>query len=145
MLTSVHFQPWEVAPGLDTDLQWDNPVAWSLPIDQRILDLADQIRSILGVPCLINDYKAGRHFCGIRTPRCPEYSPTSWHSVTSAHLCGAVDLHPVGMSADDARSIIRKAAGLGAVPLLGGMELGVNWCHIDIRKRVDGAVVEFRA
>src|ERR1019366_10009700 len=104
-------------------------IAWSLPIDQRILDLADQIRDILGVPCLINDYAAGRQFCGIRTPRCSEYSPTSWHSVTAQHLCGAVDMHPVGMTADDARSIIRKAAGLGAMPLLGGMELGVSWVH----------------
>ena len=147
-LHSAHFQPWEVAPGLIRAIAWGSPQANALRIDQRILDTADEVRDILGVECLINDYAIGgtRSFCGIRTPACPQYSPGSWHSITAERPCGAVDIHPQGMSADNARALIRKAVALGGLPHLGGLELGVSWCHCDVRpRRPDGSLVEFRA
>ena len=146
MLTSIHFQPWEVAPGLIRSIAWGSPQANALQIDQRILDTADEVRDLLGVACLINDYALGgmRSFCGIRTPACPKYSPGSWHSITATRPCGAVDLHPQGMNADDARSLIRKAVGMGALPHLGGLEINITWVHVDIRPRnADGSLVEF--
>ena len=95
ILHSAHFQPWEVAPGLIRAIAWGSPQANALRIDQRILDTADEVRDILGVECLINDYAIGgtRSFCGIRTPVCAEYSPTSRHSITADRPCDAVDMH----------------------------------------------------
>ena len=147
-LHSAHFAPWEVAPGLHKEMRWEDPQASMLGLDPRLLPLGDAIRDLLCVPCLINDYAIGgtREFCGIRTPRCPQYSPGSWHSISSAHLCGALDLHPQGMSADDARELIRKAVASGGLPDLGGLELDVSWVHVDVRpRRSDGSLVEFRA
>jgi hypothetical protein len=95
MLTSRHFQPWEVAPGLIRAIAWGDPQANALRIDQRILDTADEVRDLIGEPAEINDYATGgtRRFCGIRTAACPEYSPTSRHSITADRPCDAVDLH----------------------------------------------------
>jgi hypothetical protein len=95
MLTSVHFQPWEVAPGLIRAIAWGDLQANALRIDQRILDTADEVRDLIGEPAEINNYATGgtRRFCGIRTTACPQYSPTSRHSITADRSCDAVDLH----------------------------------------------------
>lgn len=148
MKTSRHFAPWEVLPGIAQDITWDTlPDSEAEKIDQRILGVADDIRDLVG-PCTVNDYHLGgsRHFCGVRTPECPEYSLDSMHSVTESRPCGAVDLHPRDMDAEAARTLIRKAVGAGGLADLGGLETDVSWVHVDVRPRhADGSLVEFSA
>ena len=107
-------------------------------MDENILILADQIRELLGVPCTIN--ANGRSLCGYRPADCKIGAPKSMHK-----LGKAVDLHPIGMSAEDGRTLIRKAVDAGGLPLLGGIELGVSWIHADVRPRVNGKVLYFSA
>lgn len=107
-------------------------------IDPNLLTLIDQIRELLDVPCTIN--ANGRTLCGYRPVDCKVGAPKSMHK-----LGKAADLHPKGMSAEDGRRLIRKAVDEGGLPLLGGIELGVSWIHVDTRARVNGKVLYFSA
>lgn len=127
--TPKHFKASEFLPNGYTDLS---------VMDDRILELADQVRELLGVPCTIN--ANGRSLCGFRPKDCKIGAPKSQHK-----LGKAVDLHPIGMTAEDGRRLIRKAVDAGGLVNLGGVELGVSWIHIDCRDRVDGKVLYFTA
>lgn len=105
-------------------------------IDPNLLILIDQIRELLDVPCTINS--GSRTLCGYRPKDCKIGAPKSMHK-----LGKAADLHPIGMSAEDGRTLIRKAVDAGGLPLLGGIELGVSWIHADCRPRVNGKVLYF--
>lgn len=107
-------------------------------MDPKILKLADDVRDLLGVPCTIN--ANGRNWCGYRTEDCPVGAPHSQHKQGRA-----VDLHPAGMSAEDARTLIRKAVAEGLLPELGAVEEGVSWLHCDTRPKVNGKVLWFHA
>ena len=107
-------------------------------LDPKLLILIDQVRELLNVPCTIN--ANGRQYCGYRPENCAVGAPHSMHK-----LGKAADLHPVGMTADTARTIIRKAVACGMLPLLGGCEEGVSWLHIDVRARINGGVLWFHA
>ena len=128
-----HFDVEELLPKGCTDVHL---------LDKRLLDTIDQVRELLGVPCTINNWHTGgdRQWCGLRTPACNIGAPHSQHK-----LGRAADLHPVGMTADDARKLIGKAVLSGGLPYLGGIEMGVSWCHVDVRPRVAGKVVYFTA
>ena len=125
--TLRHFREDEFLPDGFTDFS---------VMDPRILQTCDDIRDLLGVPCKIN--ADGRQWCGYRTPDCTLGAAHSQH-----RLGHAADLHPVGMTADDARAIIRHAVAAGKLPYLGGVEVGVSWVHVDTRPRVGGKVLEF--
>lgn len=138
-----HFQPHELLPGLSGLETWDtlNPVKRALLADS-LLETCDDVREILGVPCSVNNYATGgdRQWCGYRSPECKIGAPKSQH-----RLGRAADLHPQGMTADEARARIRVAVLAGHLRYLGGIETGVPWLHIDCRPRVDGKVLEFHA
>lgn len=106
--------------------------------DSKLLTLIDEIRELLNVPCTVNS--DGRQYCGWRPKDCPIGAPNSYHKKGQA-----CDLHPQGMSAEDARTLVRKAVAAGHLKNLGGVELGVNWLHVDIRPRVKGQVLWFSA
>lgn len=107
-----------------------------------LLRLIDEVREILGVPCTINNYHKGgtRQWCGLRTPECTVGAPLSQH-----RLGNAADLHPVGLSAEDARAKIKEAVAAGKLKDLGGVELDVSWVHVDCRPRVNNKVLYFKA
>jgi len=107
-------------------------------LDPKLLILIDQVRELLGVPCTINS--GSRNYCGWRPENCTVGSPHSQHK-----LGRAADLHPIGMSAEDARTLIRKAVQAGMLPLLGAVELDVSWLHCDCRPRINGGVLWFHA
>ena len=107
-------------------------------IKPNLLILIEQVRELLNVPCTINS--GDRTLCGYRPPDCKVGAPKSQHK-----LGNAADLHPKGMSAKDARTLIKKAVDKGMLPLLGGVEKGVSWLHVDCRDRVNGKVVWFKA
>ena len=104
--------------------------------------MIDEIRELLGVPCTINDHASGgtRQWCGLRTAACTIGAPKSQH-----RLGRAADLHPKGMTADEARAKVKKAASEGKLKNLGGVEDGVSWLHVDVRPRVKGQVKWFTA
>lgn len=107
-------------------------------LDPALLILIDQVRELLGVPCTIN--ADGRQYCGWRPEDCPVGAKHSQHK-----LGKAADLHPQGMSAEVARHLIRKAVDAGMLPLLGAVEEGVSWVHVDVRDRINNKVLWFRA
>ena len=111
-------------------------------LDPKLLQLIDEIRELLGVPCTINDYATGgtRQWCGLRTAACTIGAPKSKHRTGQA-----ADLHPEGMTAEKARAIIKKAVSEGKLKNLGGVELDVSWVHCDTRPRVNGKVLWFKA
>jgi len=143
MYAPKHFAPAELLPGLSGDETWESlDPALRSQIDDRLLETADDVRDLLCVPCTVNNYASGgeRQWCGLRTPDCTVGVAHSQH-----RLGRAADLHPEGMTADEARAKIRQAVANGDLAQLGGVELGVSWLHIDVRPRVDGSVVEFHA
>lgn len=111
-------------------------------LDPKLLQLIDEIRELLGVPCTINNYASGgtRQWCGLRTPACTIGAPKSQH-----RLGKAADIHPIGMTAEQARAKIKKAVAEGKLKNLGGVEDGVSWLHVDVRPRVKGQVKWFTA
>lgn len=127
--TPKHFKAKEFLPNGYTDLS---------VMDDDILEVADQIRELLGVPCTIN--ANGRQYCGWRPKDCKVGAPKSMHK-----LGKAVDLHPIGMTAEDARKLILKACEMGAIPKLGRMEADVTWLHADLGPRKNGKVYVFKA
>lgn len=107
-------------------------------MDERILKLADDIREYLGCPILINHGNA--RYCGYRPADCKVGAPKSYHRKGQA-----VDLHPEGMTAEEARTKILKGAEAGLFPELGRMEADVNWVHCDLGPRKNGKVYVFHA
>lgn len=138
----LHFDPCELLPGVARDVDWTTlrPDLRDL-LDDRLIETADDVRGILGVPCYANDYAYGgcRSACGWRRPDCPVGAPNSYHKRGQA-----VDLHPEGMTANEARAKVREAIAAGKLPHVGGVELGVSWLHIDVRPRRGGKVLWFR-
>lgn len=111
-------------------------------LDPKLLQLIDEIRELLGVPCTINNYASGgtRQWCGLRTPACTIGAPKSQH-----RLGKAADIHPIGMTAEQARAKVKKAVAEGKLKNLGGVEEGVSWLHCDTRPRINGKVLWFKA
>lgn len=138
----LHFDPCELLPGVARDADWTTlqPDIRDL-LDDRLIETADDVRGILGVPCYANDYAYGGHrsACGWRRPDCPVGAPNSYHKRGQA-----IDLHPEGMTANEARAKVREAIAAGKLPHVGGVELGVPWLHVDIRPRRGGKVLWFR-
>lgn len=128
MYESKHFKASELLPHGYSDISVMDPL---------LLETIDEAREILGVPCTVN--ADGRQFCGWRPQNCSVGAPKSQHK-----LGKAADLHPKGMTAEEARKKIREAVAQGKLRHLGGMELDVSWLHLDVRPRVGGKVLEFR-
>ena len=132
MLTK-HFKAEELLPKGVTD---------TTLLNAKLLQLIDEVRELLGVPCTINNYATGgdRQWCGLRTDKCAIGAPHSQHK-----LGCAADLHPAGMSAEVARAKVKEAVAKGLLKNLGGVELNVTWLHVDCRPRVNGNVLWFTA
>lgn len=99
--------------------------AWEL-LDDRILRYIDSVRDVFG-PLTINNWHVGgdREWSGLRTVRSPYYSPYSQHSFGRA-----LDAISFSVSAEEMRDWVLENKQL--LPM-GGVELGVNWLHVDLR------------
>lgn len=122
--TCRHFKPHEYLPSGFTNVD---------VMDWRILEIADIIRELIGLPITIN--ADGRNWCGYRPPSCDVGAKRSYHKKGQA-----LDLHCAGMTANNMRQLILKACDGGAMPNLGRMEHGVSWVHIDLGARKNGKV-----
>lgn len=111
-------------------------------IDENLLMTIDQIREMIGLPMTINNWHTGglRQWCGYRTKACKIGAKKSQH-----RLGKAADLHCASMSAEDMRTLVRKAIAEGGLAHIGGIEKDVNWLHVDVRPRINGKVLWFNA
>lgn len=100
--------------------------AWEL-LDPLLLDSADAIRRMFG-PMTVNNWHVGgsREWSGLRT----EHSP--YGTMYSQHRFGrALDMIPHDVPVDVVRKYIVDNSN--EFPLITGIELDVNWLHIDVR------------
>jgi hypothetical protein len=101
--------------------------AWSL-LDIRILWTADALRRYFSSAITINDYDSGYTLRGWR----PHDSVTG--AMYSQHKYGrALDMTIKGVSADDARQLIKQAPDNPAMQYITAIELYVPWLHVDCR------------
>ncbi len=100
-------------------------------------------RDILKAPMICNN--TGAHQRGLRCNRC-ELVRTKSKAYVSAHVLGkAGDFTVKGMTAQEARNLIRNNAHL--LPCNIRVESGVNWLHFDVLPQfgVKDKVHEFQA
>ena len=102
-------------------------------------------RDILDKPMYCNNHSAGSYQRGLRCNMCSLVKQKT-ACYLSQHIFGkAGDFTVKGMTAEDARTAIKKAANL--LPVNIRMEKGVSWLHIDVMPQtgVTDKVYEFKA
>jgi hypothetical protein len=108
--------------------------AWQL-FDLKALTMLDDLRAFFGVPITCNDWHRDGQF-SMRG-----YRP-GWTTVgakNSPHKLGkAFDVDVHGISAEEARSIIKADMSNPLLANIQRIEAEVNWLHIDIMKPPEG-------
>jgi len=107
--------------------------AWILGIlmDERLLQVIDTIRENFG-PMIINDWawKGKNQWRGFRTSQC------AFGATLSQHRFGrAVDMIPKDVHPDIIRDDIIEDQMGRAYRHIGGLEMNIDWLHIDVRIR----------
>jgi hypothetical protein len=134
-MKSKHFEVHELVPKYLYRVYKDK--AWKF-IDSRLIETIDILKEHfnLGTMTINNYYWGGdREWSGLRTPKSDYYSETSQHSFGRA--IDAVFSH---YSASEVRNYIIDNPD--KFPYIKGIELGVDWLHIDIRN--EDYVIMFR-
>ena len=113
-----------------------------LVLDDRILRIADAVRDYFDVPVTINNWRLGGPFSqrGFRTQQ------QAGGADHSAHYYGrAIDFDVQGMTADHVRAEIIAERNHGDFSLITGMEIGIEWVHLDCDNRYSpyGNIVTF--
>lgn len=90
-------------------------------IDERLIISLNSIRAFFNAPIIVNNKKF--QWRGLRTPSSPVYSTYSQHSFGRA-----ADFNMIGYDPEEIRNHIIKNPGY-----IRGIEMDVNWVHIDIR------------
>jgi hypothetical protein len=123
----VHFKIWELVPPELINLPED--YLWGL-FDENILIVIDRLRSCLGKPITINNWKSGGQFSlrGFRPKNC------TIGAINSPHKQGkGIDFDVKGMTAKEVRDFIMKRQD--QFPEITRMEDKVTWVHIDTMPR----------
>lgn len=106
-------------------------------LDERALMMLDEVREHFGKPVTVNNWAwnpNGFNYRGFRAHDCPVGASLSQHK-----LGRAFDFDVQGMTADEVRTeIIRARKEEGKFKYIGGLELGVNWVHMDCRNTERG-------
>lgn len=114
----------------------------------EILHTLDIIRKNFNCPININDWSYGGRFDYRGFREIAYYSNRDINDSLSQHLRGnAFDFDVTGYAAEDARDKIRSMKKKGLLPFLTGIEIDINWVHIDCRvtDRLDrNGLFEFR-
>ena len=103
---------------------------WDL-LHPELLELLDEIRDLLDEPMIVNNWKHGGHHSlrGWRPQDCKVGAKNSFHKRGMA-----ADFDVPGSTADEIREkLIRWKTKEGKLAHLGGIEMGVSWCHVDCR------------
>lgn len=110
-----------------------------LLLDNRIIAIADGIRSYFGKPMTINNWHIGGEF----TQRGWRKHGLNGHNY-SQHLWGrACDFHIEGYAASEIRGAISQHQD--RFPLIRGMELDTTWVHVDCGNRPGKGITTFTA
>ena len=113
-------------------------VLWRM-VPQKLIETIDTIKNKFPNGSMsINDYEwsGNRRWSGLRTVGSPYYSFTSQHA-----LMNAIDAVYSKYSVDEVRDYILDNPD--EFPHIGGVELNVEWLHIDCRSRKDGEIITF--
>ena len=119
------------------DLLGDNAIKL---LDTNALEVLEDVREILGVPLICNNWEFGgkRNYCGYREIPCTVGAPRS------AHRDGkAFDLISVKMDAEKMRNILKQNAHKLRHKIR--IEDGVSWLHIDVRNPYSDKIYFFNA
>lgn len=103
---------------------------WGL-LHPKLLELLDEIRDLIGGPMIVNNWKRGGNHTlrGWRPDECKVGAKNSFHKKGMA-----ADFDVPGSTADEIREkLIRWKTKEGKLAHLGGIEMGVSWCHVDCR------------
>lgn len=103
---------------------------WDL-LHPELLELLDEIRDLIDEPMIVNNWKygGGHTLRGWRPDKCKVGAKNSFHKKGMA-----ADFDVPGSTADEIREkLIRWKTKEGKLAHLGGIEMGVNWCHVDCR------------
>lgn len=121
-----HFNVEELVPQHIFELKGLSSIELMNP---KILDVADTLRELTGVPLTINNWKWGgnRNWSGLRDATSSYYSPTSQHSFGNA-----IDVVNKHISAHEVRNLILDNTDL--FPYVTFLECGISWVHIDVRE-----------
>ncbi|MEG1574142.1 MAG: hypothetical protein RR293_07625 [Bacteroidales bacterium] len=118
--------------------------AWMF-VDNSLIETLEIIREkILCVPMIVNNWKSGGEFTerGLRCNLCKLVS-TKTAPYMSAHILGkAMDFDAKGMTAEQARKLIKKNQILLPYPIR--LEEGVPWVHIDVYDCGGGKITTFK-
>jgi hypothetical protein len=128
-----HFSIWELVPPDMQVLIHDRGSAWAFNtlFDERLLRTMDMLRDQFGSMQANTWKEGGRHcFRGFRPPYCDIGAELSQH-----RFGRAVDLVPLNSCVDHIRKEILKYPNSPRYHHIGGLELDVNWLHIDVRGR----------
>ena len=129
MKRSVHFKIQELVPKEVFDLVKKDAL-WEL-FDERLLTTIDALKEKFPEGSMtINNWLWGgdRDQSGLRTKNSKYYSPTSQHSIGKAVDCVFSDY--------DNNSVRQYVINNpDEFPYIKGIELGVSWCHFDVRSR----------
>lgn len=110
-------------------------------LDPKILRVLGQLRADYG-PLIVNNWHTGGAFKyrGYRPADCPVGAAKSMHKQGKA-----IDCHSPRIPVETMRKeVIAKAATNHPIySLIGGIELDVNWLHVDVRPRVGGKARTF--
>ena len=112
-------------------------LSWNF-VSKRAFEGLYAFRRYIGHPMIINNYHAGgdRFWSGFRTPDSPYYSITSQHSRAEAY-----DIISPTITPEELQDFVKKNYKRFGI---GGLEVGVNWLHIDTRYNLDGSLTIFK-
>lgn len=141
MYKCKYFKLYELLP---EELYKDENTGWGL-FDEKLLITADKIREVLGVPCVVNNWKSGgtRRYSCLRTKKSSYYAEGSYHSLRSDRKVMAIDMIPQGMTAAMAREKIMKHKD--DMPFQMRLENNVTWIHADVAVKKGYKVYLFNA
>ena len=106
--------------------------AWNF-LDPRLLTLLDNIRSGIGKPVTVNNYRDGLDERGLRCTKCEivRKEIEAGNLYMSAHTLGkAVDFDVEGLTAEETRLILTAKKNLW--PYGFRLERDVTWVHLDM-------------
>ena len=104
--------------------------AWEL-INPKIIKTIDTIKERFPKgTCTVNNWlwNGTRNESGLRTSESKYYSPTSQHS-----LGNAIDFVMSAYTTEEVRQDVINNPSI--YPYVRGIEMGVSWCHLDVRNR----------
>jgi hypothetical protein len=139
MYVPKHFSAKELIPRLLYAKYQHRGDQWLINVlfDERLLKVADTLREEYG-SMTINDWAWGgaAQFRGFRSGGCDVGATLSQH-----RFGRALDLIPKDINPREIRADILEDQMSPPYRDIGGLEMGIDWLHIDVRARTSGEAI----